>query len=411
MTSQETAPPRKTRGQRAAPTRLTGIDAARGAALLGMMATHLMPTFGPAPQWEPTMVGLVFSGRSAALFAVLAGIGLALSTGKQDPRSGKELWSARAGVAMRAVVIAVVGLALGGLDVNVAVILVHYAMLFLCILPFLGLRLKALCFWAAGWILVSPVLAFLVRPVLLDGNPPLQLGHNPGWEDLETPGRLLADLFFTGYYPVFQWISYLLVGLVIGRLALTTAGVQLMLLTSGLVVAGMAKICGVLAMEVWGGRAALSALPGTRGYPLESMLQVNLTGLQQVDSWWWLATASPHAGTTLDLLHTSGVAAGVVGIFLMLGRLAERIKVNFLLVLSGPGAMTLSLYSAHVWLVSGFTNQPLPAGWTDEGMYWTQALGAIGIGVCFALLRRRGPLEWAAHMASRLGSYRPAAVG
>lgn len=95
----------------------------------------------------------------------------------------------------------------------------------------------------------------------------------------------------------------------------------------------------------------------------------------------------------------------------MLGRLAERIKVNFLLVLSGPGAMTLSLYSAHVWLVSGFTNQPLPAGWTAEGMYWTQALGAIGIGVCFALLRRRGPLEWAAHMASRLGSYRPAAVG
>ncbi|MCP2046220.1 UNVERIFIED_ORG: putative membrane protein [Paenarthrobacter nicotinovorans] len=411
MTSQETAPPRKTRGQRAAPTRLTGVDAARGAALLGMMATHLMPTFGPAPQWEPTMVGLVFSGRSAALFAVLAGIGLALSTGKQTPRSGAELWSARGGVAMRAVVIAVVGLALGGLDVNVAVILVHYAMLFLCILPFLGLRLKTLCFWAAGWILVSPVLAYLVRPMLLDANPPLQLGHNPGWEDLENPGRLLADLFFTGYYPVFQWISYLLVGLVIGRLALTTARVQLMLLTSGIVVACMAKICGVLAMEAWGGRAALSVLPGTRGYPLESMLQVNLAGLQQVDSWWWLATASPHAGTTLDLLHTSGVAAGVVGIFLLLGRLAERLKVNFLLVLSGPGAMTLSLYSAHVWVVSGFTNQPLPAGWTDEGMYWTQALGAIGIGMCFALLRRRGPLEWVAHMASRLGSYRPAAVG
>ncbi|MFE4195481.1 heparan-alpha-glucosaminide N-acetyltransferase domain-containing protein [Paenarthrobacter sp. NPDC056912] len=411
MTSHETAPPRKSPGGRAVSTRLTGIDAARGAALLGMMATHLMPTFGPSPSWDPTFVGLVFSGRSAALFAVLAGIGLALSTGKQEPRSGKDLWAARSGVSMRALVIAVVGLTLGALDVNIAVILVHYAVLFLCILPFLGLRLKALCFWAVGWVVASPVVAFLVRPFLLDATPPLQLGHNPSGEDLETPGRLVADLFFTGYYPVFQWISYLLIGLAIGRLALTTAKVQLLLLTCGTAVAAVAKITGTLAMEAWGGRAALESLPGTRGYPLESMLQVNLTGLQQVDSWWWLATAAPHAGTTLDLLHTSGVAAAIVGLFLLLGRLAEKAKVNFLLVLSGPGAMTLSLYSAHVWVVSGFTNQPLPAGWTDESVYWTQALAAVGIGVCFALLRRRGPLEWLAHQASTLGSYRPAAVG
>lgn len=355
-------------------------------------------------------MGLVFSGRSSALFAVLAGIGLALSTGKQEPRSGADLWAARGGVAMRALVIAVVGLTLGGLDVNVAVILVHYAVLFLCVLPFLGLRLKALCFWALGWVLVSPVLAYLIRP-LLEANPPLQLGHNPNSEDLGTPVRLLADLFFTGYYPVFQWISYLLFGLVMGRLALKTIKVQVLLLAGGTVVAVVAKLAGVLAMEAWGGRAALESLPTTRGYPLESMLQVNLTGLEQTGSWWWLATAAPHAGTTLDLLHTGGTAAGAVGLFLLLGTLAERIKVNFLIVLSGPGAMTLSLYSAHVWVVSGFTDKPLPAGWTDEGMYWAQALAAIVIGVLFALLRRRGPLEWVAHTASRVGSYRPAVEG
>ena len=411
MTSQETAPPRKARGGGTISSRLTGVDAARGAALLGMMSTHLLPTFGPSPSWEPTFVGLVFSGRSAALFAVLAGIGLALSTGKQEPRHGSDLAAARGGVAMRALVIAVVGLTLGGLDVNVAIILVHYAVLFLCILPFLGLRLRALCFWALGWVLASPVLAYLIRPLLLDTTPPLQLGHNPNAEDLGTPGRLLADLFFTGYYPVFQWISYLLIGLVIGRLALTRTAVQVLLLTGGIIAAAVTKAAGFLAMEAWGGRAALETLPGTRGYPLESMLQVNLTGLEQTGSWWWLATASPHAGTTLGLLHSSGTAAAVVGFFLLLGKAAERIKVNFLIVLSGPGAMTLSLYSAHVWVVSGFTNQPLPAGWTEEGMYWTQALCAVVIGVCFTLLRRRGPLEWVAHAASRLGSYRPAAVG
>ncbi|MEO3943641.1 heparan-alpha-glucosaminide N-acetyltransferase domain-containing protein [Paenarthrobacter nicotinovorans] len=411
MTSQETAPPRKARDGGQVSSRLTGIDAARGAALLGMMSTHLLPTFGPAPSWDPTFVGLVFSGRSSALFAVLAGIGLALTTGKQEPRQGGELRAARGGVAMRALVIAVVGLALGGLDVNIAVILVHYAVLFLCILPFLGLRLKALSFWALGWVLLSPVVAYLLRPLLLETTPPLQLGHNPGTEDLGTPGQLLADIFFTGYYPVFQWISYLLIGLVIGRLALTRTKVQLLLLAGGVAVAAAAKVVGFLAMEAWGGRAALEKLPGTRGYPLDSMLQVNLTGLDQTGSWWWLATASPHAGTTLDLLHTSGTAAAVVAFFLLLAAAAENLKVNILMVLSGPGAMTLSLYSAHVWVVSGFTNKPLPAGWTEEGMYWTQALCAVVIGACFALLRRRGPLEWVAHQASRLGSYRPAAVG
>jgi uncharacterized membrane protein len=277
MTSQETARPREAPGNGTVSSRLIGIDAARGAALLGMMSTHLMPTFGPSPQWEPTFVGLVFSGRSAALFAVLAGIGLALSTGKQEPRSGAELWAARGGVAMRAVVIAVVGLMLGGLDVNVAVILVHYAVLFLCILPFLGLRLKALCFWALGWVLVSPVLAYLVRPLLLDATLP-EAGPQSELGGSGDPCRLLADLFFTGYYPVFQWISYLLIGLVIGRLALTTARVQVLLVACGIAVAGLAKVVGILAMEAWGGRTALSALPVTRGYPLESMLQVNLTG-------------------------------------------------------------------------------------------------------------------------------------
>ncbi|BAS08299.1 hypothetical protein AHiyo4_17210 [Arthrobacter sp. Hiyo4] len=72
--------------------------------------------------------------------------------------------------------IAAVGLSLGGLEVNLAIILVHYALLFLCILPFLGLKLKALCAWAAGWIVVSPVLAYLLRPWLMAANPPLHLG-------------------------------------------------------------------------------------------------------------------------------------------------------------------------------------------------------------------------------------------
>ena len=134
----------------------------------------------PTPQLTPTWVGLVFSGRASALFAVLAGIGLALSTGKQQPLQGPQLWAARRGIALRALVIGAVGLSLGGLEVNIAIILVHYAVLFLCVLPFLGLDVKRLLVLAAGWVLVSPAVAFLLRPWLLAAEPPLQLGHNPG---------------------------------------------------------------------------------------------------------------------------------------------------------------------------------------------------------------------------------------
>jgi hypothetical protein len=306
-------------------------------------------------------------------------------------------------VGLRALVIAAVGLTLGGLDVNVAIILVHYAVLFLCVLPFLGLGVKRLCAWAAGWILGSPVLAYLLRPWLLAPEPPLRLGHNPAWGDLGTPSRLLADLFLTGYYPVLQWLSYLLVGLAIGRLVLTKALVPALLLVGGTVVAVAAKSLGVAAMEDWGGRAALEKVLNSPGYPLGSVLQVNLAGLPQEGSWWWLASAAPHSGTPLDLLHTSAVAAAVIGACLLLGRLAEWVDLDLLLPLRGPGAMTLTLYTVHVWVVSSFYLKPLPAGWTEDGMYFAHAAAAIAVGIVFARMSWRGPLEWVGHTASLVG--------
>lgn len=410
MTSRGTAAAGRTIKRGQSTGRLAGIDAARGLALLGMMATHLLPTFERTAALTPTWVGLTFSGRAAALFAVLAGIGLALSTGKERPPAGDQLWAARRGIALRALVIAVVGLFLGGLEVNVAVILVHYALLFLCVLPFLGMSLKRLCIMAGTWILVSPLVAFMLRPWLLSASPPLKLGHNPKWEDLGTPAQLLGDLVFTGYYPVFQWLSYLLVGLVIGRLALTKAAVPVLLLAIGTGVAVVAKWFGVVMMNDWGGKDALQELIGDPSYPLDSVLQVNLSGVQQTGSWWWLASSAPHSGTTLDLLHTSAVAAAVVGACLLLGRLGEWLALDLLLPLRGAGAMTLSLYTAHVWVVAAMYRQPLPQGWTEDGMYFAHAATAVLLGTLFAILKWRGPLEWVAHAANQVGRYQPERV-
>ncbi|MUN64901.1 hypothetical protein GMA12_17440, partial [Kocuria sediminis] len=57
--------------------RLLGVDAARGLALIGLIAVHVLPEENDATG-DPTWSYLLFAGDSAALFALLAGVGLAL---------------------------------------------------------------------------------------------------------------------------------------------------------------------------------------------------------------------------------------------------------------------------------------------------------------------------------------------
>jgi hypothetical protein len=54
--------------------------------------------------------------------------------------------------------------------------------------------------------------------------------------------------------------------------------------------------------------------------------------------------------------------------------------------------------------------QPLPAGWTPEGVYAAQALTAVLIGGSLAALNWRGPLEWVALAASEVGRYQRAGI-
>ncbi|WP_394250229.1 heparan-alpha-glucosaminide N-acetyltransferase domain-containing protein [Arthrobacter pityocampae] len=369
-----------------APRRLTGIDAARGVALFGMMSTHVLPLYVPGTT-DATWTALLFSGRASGLFAVVAGIGLALLTGGHVPHRDRTLSADRTGIAVRAVVIALIGFVLGGVETNIAIILVHYGVLFLLALPFVGLRLRALAAWAAGWLLVAPVAAYLLRPVVTAVVDPPSVDGNPVFEHFLVPGTLAADLFLTGYYPVLQWLGFLLVGLVIGRLDLSRLRVQLGLLGVGVLAAVGARLFSAQLLGPGGGLAALLATPDGSRYPLEAMLDVGLEAVDQSGSWWWLAVSAPHSGAPLDLVHVAGSAAAVVGLCLLLTRRFPQA----LLPLSAPGAMTLTLYALHVCVMS----------WADELVpqpdpllvLWLQVVAAIAIGILFQRLHSRGPLE------------------
>lgn len=378
--------------------RLTGIDAARGIALLGMMATHIFPLYNEQTG-VPSWTGLVLSGRSSALFAVVAGIGLALLTGGSQPRSGSALTADRRGIAVRALIIALAGLTLGGLDTSIAIILFHYGVLFLLALPFVGMRVPKLALWAGGWLLLSPVAAYLIRPWIYEHVSPPTLDTNITWDAFLQPATLAADVLFTGFYPVVQWLSYLLIGMLIGRLRLGELPVQTGLVAAGITAAAGAKFLSYYLLLDKGGLEAILATNSGRIWPLEQMMEVNLAGVKQTGSWWWLAVSGPHSGTPLDLLHTAGTAAAVVGVCLLL----TRARPNLLLPLSAAGAMTLTLYSVHVWIMSVTDALPVPP--EPVWLFWISAVAAAAIGIAFAKLGSRGPLEMVTHGASSLARH------
>uniref|UniRef100_UPI003B3B70A6 heparan-alpha-glucosaminide N-acetyltransferase domain-containing protein n=1 Tax=Brevibacterium sediminis TaxID=1857024 RepID=UPI003B3B70A6 len=190
--------------------RLVGLDVARGIALLAMMVTHIFALGDETgmPTWAA-----VFAGRASALFAVLAGCSLVLSTRSRMAVS-ERLRDAAPGVLIRAAAIVLIGLCLGSISGLLAVILVNYGIMFALALFFLRLRAGALFTIAGVWMVLSPVVSMWVRSTFL-----LEPSYLPmGFFDFATPGTMLTDLFLTGYYPVLQWLSYILLGMAVAKL-------------------------------------------------------------------------------------------------------------------------------------------------------------------------------------------------
>ena len=185
------------------------MDVARALALIGMMGTHLLPELDS--RFHVTPWFWFAGGRASALFAVLAGVSLALASGGATPR----LRPARAvvvRVVVRAALIAFIGFALVELDPPIAVILVNYALLFVLGLPLLWLRPGR--WWSApsAWALAMPLLSQAWRAHLAPGP-----GAQPSFADLAHPWDLLTRLALTGYYPVLTWLAFLAVGIAVGR--------------------------------------------------------------------------------------------------------------------------------------------------------------------------------------------------
>ncbi|MGW4568493.1 DUF418 domain-containing protein [Streptomyces sp. NPDC004561] len=344
------------------------------------------------------------SGRSAALFALLAGFSLVIITGRPHPRTGRAGRQAVVRIVIRAVVLLVLGYALSALDTEVNVILSFYGVLFLTVLPLYRLRARTLALIAAATALVLPQVLYVMRASIEDGRwAHAVIVHDPLALISGTGGTL--ELLFTGAYPVLTWISFLIAGMAVARLDLARPGIR-----SRLTLAG-----GALALLGYGGSwLALHLVP----HALSAVASAT-DGGPASSAWWsdrvgepgghpplaWLLVAVPHSETTFSIVGNTGLALVVVAACLIVAERMPRLT-RLATPVAAVGMTALTAYVLHIvalWFFSEVWYVPAIAGDTLSAL--TGLFGFIAAAMLLATvwtrLFRRGPLEELLHLATQ----------
>ncbi|MGI6879915.1 heparan-alpha-glucosaminide N-acetyltransferase domain-containing protein [Microbacterium sp. gxy059] len=326
------------------PGREPGVDLARGLAVFGMFAAHVLPPGEPLRWGDPSTWPSIVHGSSSILFATLAGVSLALLSGGPRPATGPRLAVLRGRVLVRAGALLVIGVLLTALPTPVYVILPAYGILFALALPLLSLRAGALAATAAALAVATPF-AYAA------------LDRTAAGEALASPP--LADLV-GWHYPFLVWISFLAAGLAVGR-----SGLGSPLVAAGLVLAGL-------------GLAAVGSAIGSSSAPALS--------------------AEPHGSGLGETIGSGGLAIAVIGACVLVCRTPLR---HLLWPVRAVGSLALTAYVGQlvawsIWIAAasagGRDVDPLGGFWAVEP-FWPMTIGTLVLCTLWALLVGRGPLE------------------
>lgn len=379
------APASATTNASARSRRLTAIDATRGLAVLGMIAVHSLYAYDDT--YDPTWTYKLSAGRASAIFAVLAGVGIAFISHRRRQVRGPQATATAWSLVARAVMVGLIGLTLGFTDSEYGVVILgYYAVMFLLAIPLIYLGTRALAAVAVALAVATPVVSQFLRPHL-----PEPLGAQPSFDALwQEPLRLLSDLAFTGEFPATVWMTYVCVGLLVGRLNLTAFRTAATLAASGMALMLASSALSWVVLYPMGGLGRLEAAEGTES--VSDILTFGADGTVPTSSWWWLGVASPHTGTPLDLMATVGSSLLVLGAMLLLGHVTHRFWARAITVALAPlaaiGSLSLTVYVGHILFVN-----------SDFDVYspWSGYIRQLVFMFAFALVWRatagRGPLE------------------
>ncbi len=353
--------------------RVAGLDLARGLAVLGMFGAHLR--IGDELTADPSTWAAVVDGRSSILFATLAGVSIALLSGRAHPAEGVDLVRARLRIVVRAAWVFAIGAALEWLDTFVAIILGVYAVLFVLALPFLRWPPRRLLLAAAAIAVLGPPLDVTLGQVL---------------SVADAEEHYVAELLVTGTYPALLWLAFVLVGLAVGRLDLAAAQVQARLAAAG----AAAAVLGYAGGWATGRAVAGDAAPGG---PADGFAA-------PVGEWdaAWLVGAEPHSGTAFEMVGSGGFAVLVIAVCLAV---ADRLP-PLTAPLRAVGALALSVYTAQI-VVLRVLDEAGPDRPEGLGLWLLFVLSAVAVAGTWRWQLGRGPLErlltWSSTRAADVG--------
>lgn len=347
--------------------RILGLDIARGLAILGMAGAHIGETEAFDPLDPSTWLDLVH-GRSSILFAVLAGVSIALMTGRSTLPAPERMPSIRLQLVGRGAVIFVIGLALEMLNTPIAVILTLYGLLYVAVIPFLR--------WQPWKLLMAAGVLALAGPALLALLAVLTL----------YPYGAGISLVLYGSYPITAWLAFVFAGMALGRLhveRLETAvitfgiGVGLMIVGYGLGLVG--AVAGIAGSSLSGGGGSVS---GWETYPQAVADADPLGSVIRA-----IFAVDPHSGGTAEILGSGGFALTVIALCVLLSGPLRAV----LLPLGALGSMPLSAYSVHVLSVALIGG---PGGFFSNNAFWAATTVALLlVTTLWSILFGRGPLE------------------
>ena len=353
----------------AGPNRLVGLDAARGLALIGMMAAHVgLTTCGLT-----SVPGLLNQahGRSAILFSVIAGFSLGIMSGRTTAHTGEQLVRTRLRLLVRSALLLVLGAALSTFATMVAIILGYYA-------AWLALAIPVLT-WRAPRLFALAGLTALIGPLLVQGVPwALSRAGLTASPVMSDGNDALLSFFFTGTYSGALWMAYIYLGLGLSRLDWSRRANLWRL-------AGAGALCAVLGYA--GGWAASAAVGDPDSYHLVSPADPEPPDLAQ------LATAAPHSQTTFEALGSGGTAMVLIALLQLIGRRARLL----LAPLAAVGSMSLTVYCGHIAVIWAADNPYDPV---DNRLFAAMAGGFIVLAMVWFAIWARGPLEHLVHVIS-----------
>lgn len=359
--------------------RILGLDVARGLAVLGMAGAHIGET--ETFTWsDPTNWTEVVHGRPSILFAVLAGISIALMTGRSTIPDPEQMPSIRLNLVGRGAVIFVIGLALEMLGTSIAVILTLYGLIYVAVIPFLRWRPRQLLIAAAVLALTGPAVLAVIGALAL-----YPYGAGVGFA-------------LYGSYPITAWLAIVLAGMALGRLHVETMRTAAVTLGVGVVLAVIGYGLGALGPAIGIGDAGsaekgISAV-GWAGYP-EALTATDPLGSAVVAFF----AVEAHSGGTAEILGSGGFALIVIALCLLLSRPLRWV----FLPLGALGSMPLTAYTAHIVALALIWG---PAtSFVNNGVWAGLSLMLIVGCTVWSAFIGRGPLErLVGHAASAMAA-------